>query len=508
MRHLPALLACLLLSGCLHDGDVGRYRAVLDGKGAPAVPAFDPAAPLSLGRALQVANADNEQIAEAGENFVQALAEKLREAGTFLPTVSLAPTYNLTHGGSGGFLIGGVSGLSTGSSGTTSTGGGTTGTGSASTGGSVQITSAAGSTVSHQFSIPLGATGTASLSNVSAFQSAGQTVAQREQQLLDERETILLQVVQSYYTVLKSERQQRVYESSLRSKAEKVRDQEARQTLGNVRPLDVAQSQADLAATRVQLTQARTAAYNARSSLARLMGVPSVDGPLTDTFSPPADVAPLAQWQRTAAARRQDLVAAVAAEESARYKVEGAIREYFPSVSINFNYFLYNDPSSSQRWTGGLSGNIPIFSALTIEADVRSAWSVYRQAGQARSQTARQVTDDVNENYQNLQDARAEIADLTVQQASAQNAVDLAERAYTLGSESNLDRLTQQDNLLSAELNLVTQQYNEKAYYLGLLRASGGLATALPGRGLPTTAPATRDKPTTGLVASGDVSVR
>ncbi len=63
--------------------------------------------------------------------------------------------------------------------------------------------------------------------------------------------------------------------------------------------------------------------------------------------------------------------------------------------------------------------------------------------------------------------------------AASQKAVDLAERAYQLGSESNLDRLTQQDNLLTAELNLVSEQFNEKSSYLALLRASGSLAGVL-----------------------------
>jgi outer membrane protein TolC len=88
----------------------------------------------------------------------------------------------------------------------------------------------------------------------------------------------------------------------------------------------------------------------------------------------------------------------------------------------------------------------------------------------------------VNENYESLQGSRDKVVDLTVAVDSAQTASDLAERAYQLGSDSNLDRLTQQDNLLTAQLNLVSEQYNGKTSYLGLLRAEGALWTLLPGQ--------------------------
>ena len=483
-RTVSALAAVAwACGGCDFHEDVARYRGVLDGPRPPAVGRYDTRGPLSLQRALVVANADDEAIGISGENYVQALATKMRDAGTFLPTLSLAPTYSLSKGGSSGFAISGISSATGGTAGGTTTTGTTTTGGSTSTtttgGQTFQIASGGGSGISHAFSVPLGATYNGSLANVSTYQAAGETADQLAATLLDERETILLQVAQSYYAALKGEQQVRVFESSLKFKGEKVRDQQVRLRLGAVRPLDVAQSESDLAATRVSLTQARTDAANGRSALARLMGVTEVGGELTDAFDPPAAVPAVEEWQLDASRQRQDLVAAERDVDAAHFKVEAAIREYFPSVSINFNYFLYNDPHTSQSWAGGLSGSIPIFSALSIEADVRAAWSQYRSAGLAREQTRRTVTDDVNEQYQNVHDAREQVDELTVEVAASRKAVDLAERGYQLGSASNLDRLTQQDNLLTAELNLVNERYSLKSSYLALLRASGQLAGVL-----------------------------
>jgi outer membrane protein len=419
------------LAGCTTwSGDVAKYRQLLDGPPATR-PDYSADDPLPLSRALELANADNEAIASRGENYVQALAEKMRQAGTFLPTVTLAPSYSFT-----------------------------------------------GNT--HQTSVPLNASATGSLSQASSIQAAEYTAQERAQELLNERESILLQVAQAYYSVLTYERQAEVYANSVKVKTEKVRDQQERMRIGNARALDLAQSQADLAGTRVILTQTRTNAANARSALARLMGVSAVKGPLVDGLVLPQDIPTLDQWQSSAESSRQDLRAAAQALTAAQANLDAAIRQYYPSLTLNFSYLLHSDPSSMQSWTSVLSANLPLFSALAIEADIRKNWSYCRQAELVESQTRRQVVDEVNQSYQNLQSSQHNIADLQIQVETAQRAADLAERAYELGSVANLDRLIQQDNLLTAQLNLLSQQLGEKQHYLALLRSAGEITIALP----------------------------
>jgi outer membrane protein TolC len=448
------LVTTALHTGCVDwSGDVARYRKVLDGPHPEPPPAYDCAENLSLTRALALADADNESIASRGEQWISALAQKMRAAGTFLPTLAISPSDSITHSNGTAVITPNANG------------------------GVAETIIGAGT--SNSSSVPLGASLTGSLVNVSNFAAAGRTAEELQQLLYDQREAILLEVVQSYYAVLRSERQADVYVHSLQLKSEKVRDQEVRLKLGNVRPLDLAQSQADLAGTSVSLTQSRTDAANARSALARLIGVASVDGPLTDKFATPDQLDAIANWQRRAESHRQDYLATQRAADAARYSLQAAIREYFPSVSINFAYFIYNQPTSSVDWAGGISANVPIFSALAIEADIRAAWSAYRQSVLNVSQTRRQVTDDIRQGYQNLSGSREKISQLQIQVQAAQRAFDLAERAYQLGAESNLDRLTQQDNLLTAQLNLVSEQFNEKTSYLSLLRAEGMLASVL-----------------------------
>jgi outer membrane protein TolC len=64
----------------------------------------------------------------------------------------------------------------------------------------------------------------------------------------------------------------------------------------------------------------------------------------------------------------------------------------------------------------------------------------------------------------------------------------LAQRQYTVGLATNLDVLTAQDQLLSTQLQLATQEYQQKINYLNLLRVAGHLTFA---DAAPTTLPST-----------------
>ena len=99
MNHIgPAWLLCmvfLLAGGCAVDQarEVQTYRKVLDaGQVQPPKPFFQDDA-LSLARALALANANSEQLAAAGEDYLQALIDKDRAFARFLPTIYFTPSY-------------------------------------------------------------------------------------------------------------------------------------------------------------------------------------------------------------------------------------------------------------------------------------------------------------------------------------------------------------------------------------------------------------------------------
>jgi len=488
-RAIVSLITILFLAigGCHLDQqkEVARYRKVLDADAPPID--FVPGAPLSLEQALGLANQHNERLALRGEDYLQALIAKDRAFSSFLPTISLAPTYfqqdevNAQEQNSGG------------------AGGGNT-----------------VSSINHRLDVPI--TGSINIfrgfSDVANYRAAGRTIEQRRALLLDAQAVVLLDVARTYYQILRSERSVEVLKNSLNLQDERVRDFQARRRAGVVRPLDVAQTEAQASATRVSLINARNDVVNGRTTLAFLVGAPVASSPLIDQADPTPPVASLESLQTEASLRRQDLAASRAATAAAKYDVEVAIGHYFPSISFNVNYFLHRETLPDQsRWNEILSANLPIFTGGALEADLRLAWSLLRQAKLAESLTERQVLQDVRVAYENVLASQDRFRELQVQVKAAEEALLQAEQSYRAGLGTNLERLIAQDSLLSAQLQLTSERYDQKIFYLSLLRAVGALSIRLPGEAAPTTQPsttrpATRPITSMGSTTTGSLSAR
>ncbi len=439
---LTALSLLLLpLASCAvnQKKEVAQYRRLLDAR-IHAPRAYDPHALLTLNQALALANQNNEQISLRGEDYVQALIDKNRAVAAFLPTVSLQPSYALRP----------------------SPGLGTLRT----------------SQTDRRTQVPL-------VGNINLFRGFGDTaslhaaeatIAQRRDLLLDLQATILLNVAQTYYQVLRSQRQVSVLQDSLALQQARVADIQQHFAHGLATRLEVSQTQAQADATAVSLIQARNDVANGRHLLAFLIGVPAVDGPLRDSFTVPLQVPAVAVLQRQALTHRQDYLAAQAAVAAARAQVDAAVAEYYPSVSFDAAAFLYPTwLASPSQWNAVLQANLPIFSAGVIQADVRTAWSRLRQAALTARQTRRQVQTDVQVAWRNLADNQKSLRQLANQVAAAREAYSQARSSYDNGLAINLDVLTAQDQLLTAQLQLASASFDRTVFYLDLVRATGRL---------------------------------
>jgi outer membrane protein TolC len=462
MRFLRSAIIVLLVTaaGCAVDQkkEVQTWQNVLHANLLSNDPAFAPGQPLTLRQALDLANRQNERLAVEGENYLQALIDRKRAAASFLPTVNIVPVYAFREN------------ANTGSSGNSS---------------SAQTTT-----------LDIPAHGDINLfngfSDVARLKRDARTIEQRKNLLLDVQEQVLLETARVYYDVLRAERSVDVLTSSLSVQDARVRDIIGRQQAGVARPLDVAQTQAQASATRVLLINAQNDVQNGRTVLVYLTGAPVSESPLVDQFDAPASLPPLAEMQDLARQSRRDLLAAEQATLSARQQVEVAFGQYYPSVSLNGDLFLYRESFPDERhWEGALEANIPIFSAGLINADVRTAWSQYRQAAMSEQGLRRQVEQDVIVAVQNLNTAQQRIAELNTQLTAAQAAFNQADQSYTVGLATNLERVAAQDQLLNAQLQLTSARFDRTLSYLELARAGGRLRWRLENTAstAPTTAP-------------------
>jgi outer membrane protein TolC len=496
LRFISSFAVVALLAGCHPNQkkEVALYRDVLDGQ-VPCVGDYVDGEPLSLQRSLALANQNNENLGLRGEEYVQALIQKNRVVADFLPTVSFQPNFTIEQRATGNAAT------STGPGGTGIGNGGNAGGG---TGTNTNTATIGGGgfrnhgNVSTRFEAPV-------VGNINLYRGGGDVanlkvaeanIAQRRELLLDIQATVLLNVAQVYYQVLRSEASVDVLRNSLKLQEARLADVTQQFNNGLAIKLSVAQSRAQVDATRVALIQAESDVRNGRSTLALLVGVPHVDGPLTDGFAAPAQTAPEPDFEADAVATRQDLIAARHAIVAARSAVDVSFAQYYPSVSLNVSGFLYREFfSDASKWNAILAANLPIFSAGIIEADVRAAWSRLRQAALSESLTRRTVLNDVQQAYDNLATADRQIKELEDQVLASEDALVQSQNAYANSLAINLDVLLAQNDLLNAQLQLTSARFDRTIFYLNLVRATGRLHEIATSPVVPTTQPASQ--PTT-----------
>ena len=462
MIHRCRTFLVILLSfaaSCAVDQkkEIERYRAVLNASLLGGEKEFVAGGPLSVRQALTLANQQNERLGIEGENYLQAMIDRRRATAAFLPTINLAPSFVVREKIDGG-----------------------------------DNDSSTSSRQDQFLDVPVrGAANVFSgFSDLARVRRAARTIEERRNLLLDLQEALLLDTATVYYNVLRAERSAEVLTGSLALQETRVRGMTGRQKIGTARPLDVAQTQAQASATRVLLINAQNDMRNGRAALVFVTAADAVrDAQLIERFDAPPLPA-LDDLKTTASAHRRDLLAASAAVLAARQNVEVAFGQYYPSVTLDVNVFLHRESVPDQRtWDALLRANLPIFSAGLIAADVRTAWSMYRQAALNESLLRRQAMQDVEIAYQNLAATEQRIAELNVQLSAAQLAFTQADQSYNVGLATNLERVTAQDQLLSAQLQLTSARFDRTLAYLSLARSAGILRERLE-KG-PATRPAT-----------------
>ncbi len=431
------------LSGCVNQREeVDHYRKIIHAYPQP-LPRKVPHL-LTLSTALHMANDNNETLAIAGENYLQALIAKDRAFANFFPTLSLAPTdYQRRGFDESQFPPGFGSLLQT-----------------------------------HYFDAPLAAALNVNILRDSvAISAAGSYTGVQKSLLLNLQSDLLLETAQTYYAVLSAQRAVQVLKQTLKVQRATVASELRKERAGIALRLTVLQDQADAARTQVQLTNAENLVQRGRATLAFLIGVNSMHhAQLRNLFRPPLHVPTRHALYQVALADRQDLKADQDSVAVAEKQVTVTMARYFPSVSINFDTFLYKESFPSDSWWNGLfTVNMPIFEGGMIYNDVRTAYSKLRQAMLAEQMLRRKIHEQIRIALSNWVTSRELIRDTRTETQAARAAFLQAHHSFQVGLATNLDVITAQDRYLTANLTYQQAKYTTCVDMLNLLRESGRL---------------------------------
>ena len=312
------------------------------------------------------------------------------------------------------------------------------------------------------------------------IRGADARIAAGQADLRDTEASLFSQVVAAYMDVIRDEAivgLQRANLDVLGVNLEATRD---RFQVGDLTRTDVAQSQARLALAKSQYETAQSNLINSREQYIRLVGAPA------DQLEPPPPLPNLPSSPVAAVTTALDnnpaLVAAQRQRDAARFDVNVARAGRLPRLSAvgTASYLNYLNSlsgrgfSQTSRGAGaGLQATIPLFQGGLPAAQVRQSQARESQAIEAVTAVERNVVAQTRASYASYQASNEVI--VSSQAAVDANTLSLeGVRAENgVGNRTILDILNAEQELLNAQVQLVSARRNSYVSGFSLLAAMG-----------------------------------
>jgi len=259
---------------------------------------------------------------------------------------------------------------------------------------------------------------------------------------------------------------------------------------GSLTSTDVAQSEARLAGATSDLTTAEGQLATSRADFLRAIGRP----PETLETKPGRPKTPDTEDAvlNIALKRNPALVTARANERAAKYAVDDAWGAMGPTLSVQGQY-LYSQSALNSVQGFGAGGspesvtnhgvaiigqlNVPIYQAGIEEATIRQARELHAQSQLNVASSDRQVRDAVSTTWATFQSALGSIDSNQTTVKADEIAFEGVSKEQRVGGRTVLDVLNAEQELLNAQVSLVTSQRDAIVAAYQVL-ASGGVLTA------------------------------
>lgn len=251
---------------------------------------------------------------------------------------------------------------------------------------------------------------------------------------------------------------------------------------GSVTRTDVAQAEARFAGAQAQLTAAEGQLAISRASFSKVIGRPAEsleERPDTPKVLPQTEEAA----ETVAGKSNPALVQAQENEKAASYAVDDAIGAMLPQVTMSGGYSYSQQSYASALGAGqvtqgiGLQAQVtvPIYQGGAEQSAIRQAKQLHAQSQLNVSLTDRQVREAVSTAWNTYQ---AALANITSNEATAQSnqiAFTGVSKEQRVGGRTVLDVLNAQQELLNAQVAVVTSRRDAMVAAYQVLAASGQL---------------------------------
>ncbi|WP_020562280.1 efflux transporter outer membrane subunit [Methylosarcina fibrata] len=315
-----------------------------------------------------------------------------------------------------------------------------------------------------------------------ALEVAEANIEVQEENRRDILVTLLAEVARNYIDIRNAQQLIEVTRSNASSQQETLELVRARRQGGLTSELEVAQADAQVAATSAELPVLDTSKKQAVHALSILLGREpgallsrfEASRPIPAAVNPaPADLPSELLRRRPDVRRTERQLAAASAE------IGVATAELYPKVNLAAFLGLQNSRITDftpigKSWSMASSLSMPIFNWGKLQANIKAKKALYEQsffAYRTTILTAFKEVEDALAAYANEQERRRSLARNV---EASRLAVDLAKERYFKGLTSFLDVLTAEKALYQAQSDFLASEAESALQLVALYKALGG----------------------------------
>ena len=323
--------------------------------------------------------------------------------------------------------------------------------------------------------------------NWQSYNQAEAQLAQAEAQTEQAEQELILRLAQAYFEYNLADENLRVINAQIRA-VELQRQAVQKSFAAGTKPImDVYEAQARYDSGQAQRVLAQNDLTTKKINLEKIVGpLPAQTRSLSVTQALPLpEPLDLESWRQQAIDYSPVVRAQMAAMQAAEYEIKKNFAGHLPTLdlvgSINSNYSSGSNTTPSDYDSRirsrqiGLQLSVPLFAGGGTDAKVKESVALHYKARADVENTKREISATAQQAYAGVLSGASAISALESAVISNQNSVTANQVGYRLGTRNNTDVLNAEQQLATAQRDLLKARYDMLLNGLKLKAAVGGL---------------------------------
>jgi len=289
-----------------------------------------------------------------------------------------------------------------------------------------------------------------------------------------QRETVVLNVKQSYYNLLAARRLLAVADETVHQNRQHLDLAQGRFDVGLAPKFDVTSAQVQLANADLNQVTARNNVSVARETLRNALGLTQeMNFDIVDDLGVEHVAISQDQALKTAYDKRSELQSIRAQERADSEQIAALKKDYLPYLTGNGGYnWSGSDYPLQSSWNIGASVNLSIFNGGLTTAQIGEVAANLSNLKYNEEVLRQNIALEVRQAVLNLQQAAESIRVSATALRQARENLDLAEGRYQTGVGNIIELTDAQASLTSAEANHVQALYNHQTAIASVEKAT------------------------------------